>query len=511
MRKKIVYLPLDERPCNSLIPEMIVKPQKDKVLLLQPPKKLLGEKKREANTEKLHQWLIEEAVNADAMVLSIEMLVYGGLLPSRLHQMELEEGKAKLALLKELKTQYPAVKIYASNLIMRTPKYSSDDEEPTYYGIYGSSIFRRAYLLDKKERVGLTKSEAAELEEIINSVPEKYLLDYEKRRSFNQEITEAVLSYVKQGIIDYLVIPQDDSAEFGYTAKDQKKVRALLVKEDLEFNVAIYPGADEVGATLIARAYCEMFDFRPSFFPVFPSVYSETIIPMYEDRPLGESMKSHISAVGGKLAFSSEKSDIILGYNTAGNVMQEAWDQIELQDITYLTHRNLQTFIEQLVELHAEGKPIAIADSAYANGGDISLIKGLDKVGLLEELLSYKGWNTNCNTLGTTLAAAILAYNSEKQNEVKENIIYHLLDDVCYQSIARNKVTKLVLPEFEANYFDISQNEREILATIERVVLEAYHTYCRNSFKKLQFEKITSSSPWHRMFEIEYSIDFHEE
>lgn len=61
----------------------------------------------------------------------------------------------------------------------------------------------------------------------------------------------------------------------------------------------------------------------------------------------------------------------------------------------------IQEYIEQ-------GYHVALCDSAFSNGGDIQLIEYLDELNLLDKLISYAGWNTNCNTLGTTLAQACL-------------------------------------------------------------------------------------------------------
>lgn len=500
--KKIVYLPLDERPCNHLFPEMIASLQKERLNFENIPKQLLGKKKQAADVAAVHDWLIAQVQEADALVVSIEMLVYGGLLPSRLHHLSVNDADARLTILRRIKKECPNIKIYAANLIMRTPKYSSDDEEPSYYATYGESIFWRAYLLDKKSRQELTDDEEKKLDRLENQVPPQYLTDYEARRKINIDVTTKVLDYVTQGIIDYLVIPQDDSAPFGYTALDQKKVQALLWEKQLEGKVAIYPGADEVGATLIARAYLELFQLSYSFYPLFPSVHSQTLIPMYEDRPLGESMKAHIYATGAKLAFDINEATIILGYNTAGVIMQESWDQLEKRDVTYGTNRNVRVLVEQLSALKKRGKKLAIADSAYANGGDLAFIRLLDEHLLLDDLLSYKGWNTNCNTLGTTLAAAIFAYDAVDEEARKNNVLYHLFDDVFYQAVVRMEITKNELEKLQMDYFDITKNEQIIMQMVEQKLQENFKKYIHHSFQDIQKITLNCYSPWQRMFEL---------
>ena len=62
------------------------------------------------------------------------------------------------------------------------------------------------------------------------------------------------LSYVKEKIIDFLIVPQDDSAPYGYTAKDQIVIRKEINRLNIAFNALMYPDADGVGNTLLARA-----------------------------------------------------------------------------------------------------------------------------------------------------------------------------------------------------------------------------------------------------------------
>ena len=92
-KAKIVMLPLDERPCNFDYPRMM--PKTDCELIL-PPKEIMGKKKTPGDVAKIADWLTEQVEGADAMILSLDTLVYGGILPSRLHHCEKEELTARL-------------------------------------------------------------------------------------------------------------------------------------------------------------------------------------------------------------------------------------------------------------------------------------------------------------------------------------------------------------------------------------------------------------------------------
>ena len=179
---KTLLIPLDERPCNYQYPQMIAQTN-HQIELIVPPQSLLGNKKEPASLEKLDHFIYEHIHEVDNMVLSIDMLVYGGLIPSRLHNKKKEELISRLNIIKRLKEMNPKLKIYAFNCIMRCPSYNSAQEEPDYYEEYGYQLFRRKYLLDYQQRHGLTMEEEKELESIC--IPQDIIDDYEKRRNLN--------------------------------------------------------------------------------------------------------------------------------------------------------------------------------------------------------------------------------------------------------------------------------------------------------------------------------------
>lgn len=501
---RIIYTPIDERPCNTHVVERIAATAKDIDLLL-PPKTLFGFKKQPADTDGMWQWIQRAAPEVDAIILSIDMLVYGGLLPSRIHY--LSEGAVEkwVERLRNFHQQYPALPIYASNMIMRTPKYSSSDEEPTYYEEWGREIFLHAYLEDKQNVSGLTDDETAELIAIQQKLPKQYVEDYENRRSFNLQINQSMLDLVKDGVISFLAIPQDDSAEYGYTARDQAIVVAKREQLRLYHNVHIYPGADEVGATLLTRIYNTYHQKRPRIYPIWSSILGPQIIPMYEDRPFAESLKAHVLASGCQLVDQAEEADIILAYNTPGRVMQEAWDQGK-KDITYSNFRNLLHFVDQIASYVKEGKKVVVADSAYANGGDSQLITLLDESGILDKLLSYKGWNTNCNTLGTTIAQGVIGMAGD-QTVIQQNLIYHLLDDYFYQAEIRMEMLADFLAAHHLSYFDLKDKANLVNEERNKRLWRRYNDLLMNSFKGLKIEMLKTYAPWNRMFECGIELE----
>lgn len=485
----ILFLPLDERPCNYLYPQMIAS-SNTSIHLTMPSLNILSHKKKPASFENIRHYLLEEAKNQEALVISLDMLLYGGLIPSRLHHLTQEILEERLEVLKEIKQINPQIKIYAFECIMRCPQYNSSEEEPDYYEDYGYAIFKKKYLEDKKERENLTSEE--EKERVNITIPEDILKDYEQRRHVNCMMNRITLKYIHEEIIDFLVIPQDDSSPFGYTAKDQKLILKEIKDKQLEFKVMVYPGADEVGLSLMTRSYNDYYHIHPKIYPFYASALGPTIVPLYEDRPMLESLKSHILVTGARLVMDESKANIILAINCPGKIMQESFDK--KKDVSYSSYRQLMSFVQSIKDYIEEGKCVGVIDSAYANGGDSELIHYLDHYNLLEELKGYAGWNTNCNTTGTVLSEIQLGVIHSP------NTVYRLIEDVFYQAKVRQRIIENDLPKLGLSYYDFKDKEDEVEKRIGAALLKEYNSL--NISHKYPINRIEISMPWHRMFEI---------
>lgn len=492
---KTLLLPLDERPCNYTYPQMIAASNSD-IHLFVPGRGLLGDKKQPADTSKIANFLYDNIHNCTNVIISIDMLVYGGLIPSRLHHINEAELLKRLECLKKLKKLNPDVRIYAFNCIMRTPQYDSSDEEPDYYRDYGFALFRRKYLMDYGKRHGLTYEEQKELDKI--KIPQEYIHDYEKRREVNMQVNIEVVNYLEQGVIDFLVIPQDDSSPYGYTAISQKQIIAMVRERGLDMKAMIYPGADEVALSLLTRAYHDYKDAEPAVYPFYASVLGPTITPLYEDRPMFESLKSHIRVCKARLVATPQEADFVLAINSPGKFMEDTYS--DALDVTHYTWRNVLDFAMQIRDYVNRGRKVAVCDSALCNGGDIQLVQYLDQLNVLDKLISYAGWNTNCNTLGTTLAQACIGGGTHMYN-----LLYRIIEDVGYQAVVRHDITANDIERIGADYYDISGHLGQI-GEIARKKLQKYYNGLQIS-QSHPVKIVEITHPWKRLFEIAMKME----
>ena len=506
MNKKILYIPLDERPCNYRNIIKIMEIEKE-IELIYPDESVLSQKKKKADVEKIWKFVEKEITECQYAVIASEMLCYGGLLPSRIHdgKNSIEKILKKIMKLKEIN---PKCKIFISSLIMRTPQYSSSEQEPDYYEEYGRDIFRYGVLKDKEERMMLTEIEKEELKKIKGYLPKEYIEDFENRRQYNRSFILGLLELVKNDYIDTMVIPQDDSYEYGYTAIDQKIVYKAIQKYRISNKVLTYSGADETGYTLVARCINEIYNRVPKIYAFYSTIAGEMVIPKYEDRAIGENLKSHILAVGGRLVEREDEADIILAYNTPPlSGMLEANQQFE-DNIDYDRNRNLAYFVNEISYHIKCGKSVSICDCAYANGGDFRLLTMLkDSLENLYSLKSYHAWNTNCNTLGSSLAESCIFLNKEHSIEMEGILLESVFEDIFYEGVIRNILIKEYLPKYpNISYFNISNEETMICDIAEEKVKELY----KYVFKKEWSENIrnmTISFPWSRLFNADFKIE----
>lgn len=493
---KVLFLPLDERPCNHYFPQMIAKSCPDFQLVI-PPLSILGQKKNGANFDILENFIIKNIDDVDYLILSIDMLVYGGLIPSRLHHETFTKLKQRLDLISKIKKRKPHLKIYAFNCIMRAPSYNSSEEEPDYYEKYGYALFRRKYLLDYQSRHGLLEHEKEELDNIY--IPQEVIKDYEDRRKINSLINLEVVKLVEKGDIDFLVIPQDDSSPYGYTSISQKLIVNEIKNKNLFEQIMIYPGADEVGLSLMARAYNDFIQIQPKIYVFYASTLGPTIIPNYEDRPMFESLKSHIRVCKSTIVEQPQMADFILAINSPGRIMQEAFINEKDVDITYTSFRQLLDFTYKIKEYIDHGYKVALCDSAFSNGGDLECIQYLDQLDVLDKIVSYAGWNTNCNTLGTTLSQAMIG----KENFIS-NLCYRLIEDVFYQSSVRKDVVEHELVELNLSYYDFKEEQNKVEQIIKNKLLKQYQKLELSKKYNVDIENVYM--PWKRMFEIGMNI-----
>lgn len=504
--KKIVYLPLDERPCNSTFCQFLAQ-DNNEINLICPPLLILGLKKKPADYQKIATFLTEQCADADYLILAVDMLLYGGLVPSRLHHMDVEEVSSRVEVIKTIKRNNPGLKIFAFSLVMRCPTYSSSDEEPDYYEQYGERIFKYG-VNEHKYLDGLIDKQEYLSQKALLNVPQTVIEDYTNRRSVNIKVLTEVLRLVG-GVIDEFVILQDDSNPYGYTALDQRIVKKCL--SDNNIDIDIYPGSDEGGLTLLARVLTKIKGYSPRICPVYPRPECKDVVPLFEDRAVYKSITAQIESAG--CTVSEEKdADIYLFCNLPVGPMLDFCSLYigktngvgNVADKQYVD-RDLPGFVSKLAGLHAKGKAVAVADIAYANGGDAEIARMISESAGLLNIAGYAGWNTSSNTLGTVICQAVF-YNFFKNTPTHRRFTAErVYEDIAYCSHVRSSVTANELTKLGYNYFDVGEQRGKVA----EIVAQQLNEFVGDNFPEIYtgYKISDCYMPWSRMFEVGLAVE----
>ncbi len=494
--KKIVYLPLDERPCNYSFTNFLSEKQKS-YRLVSPSLDDMGDKKIPADYEKIKTFLLRECVDADYLVIAVDTLLYGGIIPSRLHHLSKETLEERLHVLSEIKKRNPKMTVYGFSLVMRCPCYSDADEEPDYYGVCGLEIFEYGQN-EHKFKDGKISEEEYLAEKARLKVVEPYLDDYLTRRQCNIELFMKTLDLVGN-VFESFVILQDDSNPCGFTAMDQAKIRKMVAEKNLK--VDIYPGADEGGMTLLARVVADIEKYAPKICPIYPKEACKNVIPLYEDREVYKTIKLQIQSAGGVLCEDENEADILLFCNLpVGKV-----HNISKPHGRQYYDRDLPAYIARMKKAVEDGKGVAVADIAYCNGADVRLCERITQEIGFFKLWGFAGWNTSSNTLGTVICQAILRYFYGDTPTHRKFTAERMYEDIGYCAYVRKEIWDFEVEKMGYKYEDTKVQVGEVSARVEELLNE----YMSANYPELtdKYKIAKCYLPWRRMFEVGLIIE----
>ena len=440
---KICFIPIDNRPvCYSLAKD--ITDIDSAIDLYLPPRNLLGDLKKESKTNEILSWL-EQINECDAIIIALDTIAYGGLIPSRRSTDSLDEIKSRLNILKDI-LQKKNAKIYAFSSIMRISNNNYNEEEKEYWKDFGEKIFEYSFSGGKNK----------------SDIPEEIIEDYLNTRKRNFEINKLYLDWQNEGIFEKLIFSKDDCAEFGFNVEEGNELKKL--------GGYIKTGADEIPLSLLSCA----IEKEIKVFIQFIEPDCINLISNYEDVSIEESVLGQLELGGFKIVQNKEIADIVLIVNNFIQKQGElvmGWDTAPFEG-----------------NLELPNKPYAIADVRFANGSDNNFVAELLKQIDLNLFYGYAGWNTSANTLGSLLACLKVAYKAKKfnNNAFKKLQMIRFLDDWAYQANIRAEIEKPC---------DISQK----MNPFEKKLFEIL------DYKN--FSKIKYTYPWNRKFEVEVEID----
>ena len=508
----IAFLPLDERPVNIGLPAGVAAIAGAQLTV--PPVSLLPTLRQPGDTEGLGRWLDAAANGADAAIVSVDMLCYGGLIAARTTADTTLAALSRLDLLRRLHARLPGLPICAVSLVMRASNSYNAQEEPAYWANYGKELHHLGALhhLDFLGAVGVDGAAdvVGELAALRQALPGDVLADFERRRLRNHHVNLEALALASEGVIDPLLITADDTAEHSAGSAEQLWLRQWSGVLPIMGEVLMYPGADEVAAVLVARQLGRRLGVVPAFSVECADPPGMDRIAKYENSPMHEAVDRQIRASGavvsddpGAMALVIHAPDpkrrdhcgmVISRTDPSRHDAEESvYDASDVADA--------RKTADLIVRLLGEGRQVALADLKYSNGADPLLIEMLEGDGVLMRLIAYGGWNTAGNALGSVVAAAAAIQIGETagtldRDAARRLMLHRLVEDYGYQALARRPLNAGVYT------FPDAGEERQAEAAIAgelTAVLRRITGRTDLGIADVRF-------PWHRSFEIDFTI-----
>jgi hypothetical protein len=494
---KIIYLPVDERFCTRdyflLLAESV------NINVLTPNKKDLGNKKIPADTDFIKRWLLDNSEYGDILILSIDTLLHGGLIPSRINKLKYETLLEKLEILETLKSK--GCKIYISTSVTRIPKYNSDDEEPIYWEFWGEKIRDLTLKISENKPNILNEYDTVYKNmNFKNDIPEWYLEDFFIRRNRNFKIISKLLDLVKLNIIDFLNITLDDNEENSLSVLESKYHEEKVLKENLQEKVSIHPGADEASLSLLSKALTDHFNVKPMFDIKYSEPEYKHLIPPYEGTPLFESLAEHIKSSGG--IFVENQGDITLLVN---NSDKKQHIDINNKNDYKFDDNNQNKLLNYIQQKNIKG----ICDIRFGNGSDDEIILKLLKKVKNWDKTNYSGWNTPGNTIGTVCAYSIIQFLASKKylkldtSKMKRLQAIFFIEHWGYQSNVRQELRE-ESKKYGCNIWTLLPAEKWAI-DYSKEKLNDYKEIVENNMNQIWEMEVWF--PWNRSFEIGIKLE----
>jgi hypothetical protein len=501
----VVLLPLDSRPPCTQFVEQLGQIAGIRVLLPQP--ELLDNYKTPANKKELRIWLRQVSPQADAAIISTDMLIHGSLLASRLSMGSTEDTNEVLDLLTVIHQESPHLKMYAFNIIPRL-LIADNQENITYQKnmLKYSVIKDQVYTFENTEDINTIHSLEKQLPA---NVIQHYTALYEKNTTLNLTL----MNMVEQGVLAGLVIGQDDGQPFGIPNMNKQQLQHQLAqKPSLANKVFITRGTDEVAISLLGHIAIEYSNDHPKVFVMYSNHDAAQLIMPFMPHTVAKTVQEKIRIAGAVEAGKIDQADFIL-YVHVGTANNQSTFSSSAEQVSNLLDQGYQVALVDLTESFQVSEtllPVLLAQEVA-----------------ISKLIAYAGWNTTSNSIGTAVTqASIFTKALKKESNLaeaiavyKENLEFltaRFLDDLYYQKEINPYINKQ-LQRRKIDPYHLQTAYYQTNAQVQKMMVSRGKHLLREGLRKSPITirtdqgleqivitdlEIQTYLPWQRTFEI---------
>ncbi len=504
----VLLIPLDSRPpCTDYV-RKLGRMAGHKIIL--PPVELLDNYRLPSNTTALQEWFQHEIAQAESAIISVDMLIHGGLWASRQGHATTENADEVLQLLTTIHQRNPQVKLYAFSIIPRLFIAENSITEKYRKSMAEWSILQETLLLFENPR------DYNRLQQLDQDLPRELVEQYRNLYIANRNLNLRLFQLIREGVLSGLVIGQDDSAPFGVGNLERHRLEMLVEKNpELQDKVFITRGTDEVALNMLGQATCPSRNYKTKVYVFYTEPHTaESILP-YMPGPLSLTVAEKLQIIGTETVGRIEDADYILAIH-AGNAQSQ--------------QKQLSKAASQIKDWLENDKNVALVDLAADWKQNQTLLPLLHSNGTpLHQLIAYAGWNTASNSIGTAVTQASMVLAGRSASDIPTLLSRDLdrigflaeriLDDWHYQKNYRFSLNEALLRQSISPY-DLAEARAKTTRKIQNELSDSFVRLIirdwRNAKMNLQsipptaFSiadwEIQSGLPWDRTFEIRLDL-----
>lgn len=517
----IAYIPLDDRPVNTT--RAVYLAEASNINLVMPDidlyrtrldgQPLNNNGTKFGNIQELFSWL--KNVECDYYVISLDQILSGGLVNSRISNTDIDSSLVLLEELFSIIGDKPAVLFDTVMRLASTVGYEGYNEDD-YYTL-------REY--SKKER-----KEASDIDSIVQSYEldkdsnlierpldnekmDRYFYSRERKLRISEKLLE--LSKNKNNI--YIYYGVDDSSPF----KSIQTNEINYIKNNI-LNGTIFSGTDELGLMSISKILSYKFNESVKVKINYYGKKENDPADEYDTGTLKETINSHLASLN---AVESNNPEVIVFVLTKPKIN----DQLNSYIKSLIS--DLKTCIDNKV-------PVILIDASTKVNQKALQIKLINEIDILM-LLGYSNWNTVSNSVGIALSNGLsryryLKYDMNKNDEcdygfirmqtfsfikdmtyklvVEDNLYQYFTDNIGPVSNFYTENTSIInnaneyLMSYILNKKTWSPNGLEVLNSLNNSsFITSLNEYSISKTKEISISD--AYFPWYRTFEIDFKIN----
>jgi hypothetical protein len=377
-------------------------------------------------------------------------------------------------------------------------------------------LARYAELQDRYRRDPKPETKAS-IDNLLAKIPAQELTRYQEARERNHAVQRELIKMVARGQFDYLILGQDDAQPYGPHVPETVKLRKLSTALYVTNRVYFCEGIDQHANVLLSRALLKQAGWIPKVRIVYSDEAGKFKYANYESKSVQESLRDQIFASGARPMGGDGSYDFSLYVNTPDRRATPFRD-----------------FVRDLTSEVDQGFPVSVADIDLGKDGtgDPELFAVLSSNERMRKLLSYAGWNTAGNSMGTAIPAAnvyllarrLRADPLRREIAQREFLLHRFVNDFAYHKYVRPKAYQMIDADIRASReetygsaFDAVNSlvQEELKKHLERYFQEEFlgkrFFAGTQEYQVSRISDVVISLPWPRAYEVRLEFRLHAE